>query len=235
MASKWQKQVDSDAKSFRRSRTGTEVPGSAILVVTEGRVTEPIYFDEVKRKIAIPTVELVPHGAGAGDPRVLAKKALELQQERLRLARNRRLAFNQAKKFDELWIVFDTDVIQPAKLNDGLQFANSKGILVASSTPCFEFWLLLHLTRTTMSLEKYADVKPILERKLRAAYSKNKKEAQELIPPFVSDIRTAIKNALWIRQYHKKAETPLPANPSTDVDLLISAINNAASPAHRKL
>ena len=35
--------------------------GKAILIVTEGEVTEPAYFGEIKRKISSLTVELVTH------------------------------------------------------------------------------------------------------------------------------------------------------------------------------
>lgn len=76
---KWKKHVPSDPGSFRRTK-GSKRPALAVLIVTEGEVTEPIYFEVLKQKLALPTVEITVVGAGKGDPRRLAEAALDARK-----------------------------------------------------------------------------------------------------------------------------------------------------------
>jgi hypothetical protein len=223
-------------------RTGyQEKAGSAILVVTEGENTEPAYFEWVRKKFSAPTVELVEHGAGRGDPAALVKEALRLSKERREKLCKHQLSINQVDDFDEIWIVFDTDVLTVEKRNSGIAFAKSKGIKVAYSEPCFEFWLLLHATFTTAQMAKCSDVIPHLAKYLGwnnySGRGKKGSEVSDLMEPLVqkASIQKAVKHAERIRQYHSDGNTPFPANPSTDVGLLIRSINDALGPANRFL
>lgn len=235
---RYHKTAGSSASSFQRSRG--QAPGSSILVVTEGVNTEPIYFNELRKHLAAPTVELVAYGEGTGDPRVLVDAALKLQAERRKKARNKELSINQLEGFDQMWIVFDTDVLKRDKLFNGITYAESKGVLVASSEPCFEFWLLLHeeTAYTTALMPKCADVIPHLKATFNwKSWDKNKAEALSLLPKLASKarIRTAAKSAARVRKHHEDCRTEFPANPSTEIDLLIQAINEAVGPANKFL
>jgi hypothetical protein len=46
--------------------------------------------------------------------------------------------------FDEVWCVLDTDEFQD--ITQAAALARRSGVRVAVSNPCFELWLLLHLT-----------------------------------------------------------------------------------------
>lgn len=230
---KWKKKINSDPRSFRRSRW-SKPPAKAILIVTEGEVTEPVYFDELKRRLNLSTVEIEVLGAGKGDPRRLAESALEERKQRRKDAKQGRLALSKAPDFDELWIVFDTDApLEQGRYHDGVGFADAKGVRCAESTPCFEFWLLLHLEFTTAPMARFADVKPKLERMLGCPYAKNSEESAERIPPLLDHLKKASERAEQVRAHHQQAGTPRPANPSTEVDKLIDSIKEAASPANR--
>jgi len=238
---KYQRRAGTDIESFRRRRTTRSEPGSSILVVTEGVNTEPAYFQWIRDGFAAPTVELVSFGAGRGDPRALADEALRLKSERKRRMRDRKLGINRLEDFDATWIVFDTDVLPPQKLHDGIAYAKSKGLLIAYSEPCFEFWLLLHRRFTTASMAKCANVIPFLAEFLGwenySREGKKKAEVLALMEPLVTkeQVRTAVANAEQVREHHDKGGTSFPANPSTDVDLLIRAIHDAVSPANKFL
>lgn len=215
-------------------------PGSSILVVTEGVNTEPTYFEAIKNAFASPSVELVPHGAGRGDPKTLTDAALAYQKKRRKEARDKKLSISQLEDFDQIWIVFDTDVLTPKKRTDGIAYAKSKGVKVAYSEPCFEYWLLLHRAEsyTTAQMPKCADVAPYLEKAYGwKGYDKNKAHCKKLIPPLVSkdSIKVAVKSSQRVRDYHTDAGTLFPANPSTDVDLIIEAINKAVPKASKFL
>lgn len=238
---KYARKAATDARSFRRAPVFSEKAGSALLVVTEGENTEPAYFEWVQKRFAAPTLELVAHGAGRGDPTALVKEALRLCEERREKVRNGQLSINQAGDFDEIWIVFDTDVLKPAKRDSGIKLAQSHGIKIAYSEPCFEFWLLLHATCTTAQLAKCKNVEPHLEKHLGwKKYSRRGKKASQvsaMMAPLVEKkiIQQAVKHAEQVRQHHTEGGTPFPANPSTDVDLLMRAINDALGPANRFL
>lgn len=238
---KYRKKADTDIRSFRRPSASRSDPGSAILIVTEGVNTEPAYFDRIKEQFAAPTVELVSHGAGRGDPRALADEALRLRENRRRRMRDRKLGIHRLADFDEIWIVFDTDVLTPQKRNDGMAYARSKGIHMAPSEPCFEFWLLLHRHYTTAGMAKCENVIPFLQQHLGwESYSrdgKKKEEARAMMEELLDKaaLQQAMTHAARGRQHHERAGTPSPANPSTEVDQLIHAINDAVSPANKFL
>jgi hypothetical protein len=230
-----------DARSFRRAPVFSEKAGAAILVVTEGQNTEPAYFEWVRKKFAAPTVELVPYGAGRGDPTALAKEALRLRDVRREQIRNHQPRINQAGDFDEIWIVFDTDVLTAENRSNGIAYAESQGIKIAYSEPCFEFWLLLHATFTTAQMAKCKNVIPYLAKHLGwKKYSREGKKESEvsaMMEPLVQKemIQLAVDHAKRIRQHHVDGNTTFPANPSTDVDLLLLSINDALGPANQFL
>jgi hypothetical protein len=238
---KFRKRAETSLNSFRRKVTTHTEPGATILVVTEGVNTEPAYFQWIRERFAAPTVELVAHGAGRGDPRALADEALRLSQERKRALSDRSAGINRLESYDAIWIVFDTDVLEPGKRHDGIAYARSKGIHVASSEPCFEYWLLLHQTFTTAMLPTCADVIPFLELHLGwEGYSrlgKKRAEVGAMMERLVekAKLQKAVAHAERVRAHHIQAQSPYPANPSTEVDLLLKAINEAVSPATRFL
>lgn len=232
MARKWKKHLPSGVRSFRRPQ-GSKPPAKAILILTEGEVTEPVYFEALRAKLALQTVEVEVLPQGKGDPRRLAEAALEEREKRRKAAKQNRLSLSQSPDFDEMWIVFDSDVpMEHGRYHDGITFADAKGVRFAQSTPCFEFWLLLHREFTTALMPKCADVIPRLSKALEAKYDKNGKESAKLIPPLLEQLTAAKTNAARVRQGHKDAGTPDPANPSTDVDLLVGILQENATPAN---
>lgn len=235
---KYRRAAASSARSYKRSGVSGSRPGSSILIVTEGVNTEPIYFECIRRMFSSATVELVAHGAGRGDPRSLADAALAVRKKRKRQAREKTLSINQLEDFDEIWIVFDTDVLDATKLANGLAYAKSNGIRIAYSEPCFEYWLLLHGENayTTALMAKCGDVEPYLKKAFGwTAYDKKNKASKDLIAPLVSKkgVRRAVEGAVRCRKHHVGAATPFPANPSTDVDQLIAVINDAVPKANK--
>jgi len=222
---KWRKEVSSDPRSFRRPR-GSRPPAKAILIVTEGEVTEPTYFEALRQKLSLPTVEVAILPKGCGDPRKLAEYALDEAKERKKLFRSGKLGNAKAAKFDELWIVFDTDIpVEHGRLANGLAFAAAKGVQVAHSTPCFEYWLLLHKDYTTAPMPKCADVIPRLSEAIGQKYAKDAEESKKLIPPLLEGLVLARTNAEKVRKHHASSRTVAPGNPSTEVDRLIDALD----------
>ena len=101
-----------------------------ILLVCEGRNTEPSYFDQLQAQFS--RVRLKAIGEGFNHES-LVERAMTLRQE---------------GNYAEVWCVFDKDPGPNVPSNSfakALQLAQHNGLRVAWSNEAFEYWLLLHL------------------------------------------------------------------------------------------
>lgn len=130
---------DGDRGRPLRRRAAFRDPLPLMLVVCEGEVTEPQYFDGFRQTHGANTVRVVVKSPG-GDPRALVERAVALRAEAAAEARRSRDA-NLA--YDEVWCVFDVD--EHARADAARRLAAREAVHLAVSNPCFELWLLLHL------------------------------------------------------------------------------------------
>jgi hypothetical protein len=127
---------DDDRSLARRAPTRAPLP--LLLVVCEGKVTEPQYLRGFRGAQGANTVRLHVETPG-GDPRALVERAAELRDEAAgRAARER----DGNLAYDAVWCVFDVD--DHARLPAARDLAERVGISLAVSNPCFELWLILH-------------------------------------------------------------------------------------------
>lgn len=111
-----------------------------IIIICEGEITEPKYFDSFKIKYGNNLVEVHPIGIG-GAPETVVQKAIEELQKRKREAKK------SGNSFDleiEAWAAFDRDDIPMSKIRDAIALAERNKVFVAFSNPCFEVWGLMH-------------------------------------------------------------------------------------------
>ena len=147
--------LEAKAASLERKRravaaAGLAKPGDAFLIVTEGTVTEPVYFDLLLRDLQLSIVRIKVQPGDASDPRHVIRSAEREAKDQVRKAKKGVLGINEPAKFDHIWAVVDTDVaVRNHIWNDVHQLATAKKVTLAHSTPCFEFWLLLHLVGFT--------------------------------------------------------------------------------------
>lgn len=100
-----------------------------ILIVCEGKNTEPTYF----RQFKLTSAKIIPIGEGY-NTLSLVKRAIELSND---------------KMYDQVWCVFDADpkpdnLNQSKNFNKAVKLAEKKGFRVAYSNQAFEYWLILH-------------------------------------------------------------------------------------------
>lgn len=146
-------------------REPTRRPRKRILVLCEGRNTEPQYLLGLKRWCRNPLVEVVvdpEHGV----PLTLVRRA---KQARLEAAQRAAHEHDDNAAYDEVWCVFDTD--EHPNLQHACAIARDDGIEVALSNPCFELGLLLHF-RDSPGMQGRKDVARLL-RKHVSAYDKH--------------------------------------------------------------
>lgn len=206
--------------------------GDTFLIVTEGTVTEPTYFNCIKNLLRLRGVDVRIVSGKKSAPRAVINTAQHLADEQKQKS-PRELKVNEPREYDHVWAVLDTDHAQAqGNWNDIINLAKQKDVKIASSTPCFEFWLLLHLTYSTAPITNGEDAKKKLlqtlkKQKLPHHSSTKESEAKKGIVAIGAQWGTAVERSEKIRKHHKLSSSPVPANPSTTVDQLISAINSS--------
>lgn len=198
-----------DRRPYRRAAPSRE-PIPSLLVVCEGKASEPQYIEQFRVAVGSHLVQIIVV-PGAGTPKAVVETAVERMRSARKLAKKRSDAFIA---YDEVWCVFDVD--EHPLLADALQQARDNGIRVALSNPCFELWLFLH----------FADQFAFVDRKsiLRAVkthckdYDKNIDYAE-----FADRYDDAVARAVRLRRARISAGDER-GNPSTDVDLLTERI-----------
>jgi len=93
-----------------------------ILIVCEGKNTEPSYFN--KFKLSSATIRAVGNGRNTVS---LVESAILMRDG-----------------FDQVWCVFDKDDFSANDFNNAIQLATGNGLGVAYSNQSFEYWLILH-------------------------------------------------------------------------------------------
>lgn len=124
-----------------RKQLKEEQPRSRILIISEGTVTEPQYFRDIKgdkelsRKLA--AAQIVVWDTSKNSHRELVALAVEMKKA----------AEKERNPYDQIWVVVDRDGY--TKHPEAFNRADSTGISIAFSSPCFEYWLLLHYEYST--------------------------------------------------------------------------------------
>ena len=95
-----------------------------ILIVCEGKNTEPSYFNRFKLSSA--TVKPIGEGYNTIS---LVNRAIQLANE---------------KNYDQVWCVFDKDDFSENAFNNAISTAKANNFGLAYSNQSFEYWLILH-------------------------------------------------------------------------------------------
>ena len=107
-----------------------------ILIVCEGKETEPNYFSSFPQ---IDNVSVVTTG-GKGSPSQVVKKALELRDKA------------KQSPYDAVWAVFDKDNFTDFKT--AIDTAQGKQIGCAWSNEAFELWFICHFENPTSAISR---------------------------------------------------------------------------------
>jgi hypothetical protein len=219
----------------RKSRQSSISSGDTFLLVTEGTVTEPTYFKALRAALRLRAIKVVVAEGDTSAPRSVVETAARLAKEQKRKKKRGTQGMSEPDGFDQVWAVIDTD----AAVRDGVWhevevIARKHHVKLAYSTPCFEFWLLLHLCYCTPSLGSSTSAEGRLQEELGYPYEKNSDAAQKVTEQLLPKWPDAVKHAQMVRKHHEQIGNALPANPSTDVDRLTVVLNVAAAPPYQQ-
>lgn len=188
------------------------------IIVVEGETTEPSYFQALDDNKLIIKSRVIPYVVppenGKSAPKYLISNAEIAKTE-----------CGPLSPRDEIWIVFDVDEHSGSsrieQIHSALHDIETQKWFVALSNPCFEVWLLLHVTD---DLEGITDYGASAEDKLRitlGAYSKSNTPAQCLD---LNAIQSAITRA---REIDTDPNSPIPELPGTRVYRLVERLVSA--------
>jgi hypothetical protein len=196
--------------SLRRRRSFRE-PRARFLIVCEGKVTEPVYFNDVRRaERGIIELEIVSGGV----PKAVVERAVEMKRRSEREAERRE---DDNLRYDSVWCVFDVD--EHPFVPEAKQQAQANAINVAVSNPCFELWFLRHFQDQTAHIERHRVQH--LCREHVPGYQKA--PPCDLLRPHQAG---AIERAILLENWQASRENA-GGNPSTGVHRLIQQIQAA--------
>jgi hypothetical protein len=201
-----------------RRRSHRRPAKTRILIVCEGRETEPNYFRGLREAEAVRqrfTVE-VKKGKG-GSCLAVVQQALAERDK----------AAARGEGFDEVWCVFDVEQAGlREQLNKARALADRQGILLAISNPSFECWLLAYFVRTSKAFRGCDEVIDELNKHWRAAFGRNyEKNDEQLYARLADRISTAIDNARRVREQDWESSADIvDCNSATDVYRLVARL-----------
>ena len=200
-------------KGYHTRKIGKRNPLRIIVIVCEGRKTEPMYFNRYRQRNSGLKIETL--NSGDTDPKSLVEFALR-QVNRYDL---------DLESGDQVWCVFDVDHNNEESLMEAKRIAGNQ-VNIALSNPCFELWYLLHFHYSDAP-HSTGDV--IRELKSHIQTYDKTKDCFDLL---LTKRTSAIKNANLLKKKHiqKGIELiSLKSNPSTQVcdlvDYILDVIN----------
>jgi hypothetical protein len=196
-------------------RTDTIEARQRILVVSEGKRTEPEYLQGFRRWCRAQLVEIVLFG-GEGVPITLVTSARERRIEAANAAKRER---DENLGYDQVWCVFDRD--DHPRFEEAIKMAEDHGLHLAVSNPCVELWLLLHF-RDNPGMQ-------------------HREQLEVMLKQYVHDYDKAVDFTLYAENYHHahrraakldehcRNDEERFRNPSTGMYLLTEAISRYSS------
>ena len=199
-------------QSNRYKRQEAQRPIRKVLIVCEGKKTEPYYFKAFQISGELIKVEV--HGAGKNKDS-LVKHAIELKRKA-----------EPKESYSVVWCVFDRD-LDPSNpydkdnFNKAIQLAKTNQIKVAYSNDAFEIWYILHFNyhQAAWRRNRYEGE---LTKLLGTKYNKNDPAIYAKLKKRQVD---AIKHAKKLLASYGACHNPESDNPCTTVHRLVEFLN----------
>ncbi len=183
----------------------------AILILTEGKNTEPQYLEALKKKWRLGAVKVMREGKGIVS---LVEKAEAILKQR---------------SYDEVYCVCDKDDVTDDIFNTYIKRAEKQGIIIIYSNQAFEYWYLLHfydLQGEPMDRKQYVKR---LNRALPHSIYDNKSLDKELLKTVMDDeyMKVATERASKIEKM-KSSLAPAQTESVTYVHRLVERLSKLA-------
>lgn len=178
--------------SFSR-KIGHRQPRRHILIVCEGEKTEPDYFNWIKKKLRLSTIEIK---RDIQDPLRIVKEACKSNPKKRKSDK-----LSDDDDDDEIWCVFDVEnPTNNPNLDQAIKLADDNNIKLAISNPSFEFWYILHFECTDREFTDGNEAKKYL-RQFIPNYSSGNSDFLEDLCAYIDE---AIVNSRKIFDCHAR-------------------------------
>jgi hypothetical protein len=200
----------------RRSRRRPQK--TRLLIVCEGRETEPNYFRGLRDEEAVrQNFSVVIQKGKGGSCLAVVQRAIAEKEK----------AAARGENFDEVWCVFDVEqAAQREQVSEAQTLAGKNEIQLALSNPSFEVWLLAHFVRTKKSFAGCDKVVEELNKHWRREFGQGyEKNDEQIYARLANRTRAATDNARKVRE-RDWATSPDVAdcNSATAVHLLVGRL-----------
>ncbi|MCY4610476.1 MAG: RloB family protein [Gammaproteobacteria bacterium] len=187
-----------------------------VLIVCEGKETEPSYLKELKVCNELGDASVTVAGLGS-DPLTVVRHAKRIR------ARERR----KGSEYDRVFCVFDRD--EHSTFARAGNEAEASGLTLARSWPCFEYWLLLHFRYSRKPYVKAGNRSPAENclGDLCKYLPEYAKATEGIYPALESRLEAAKARALRAMDEAQETEEP---NPSTEIHELVSYLQSLKPP-----
>ena len=187
-------------------------PVARVLIVCEGKKTEPTYFRDLIREYRLTSAIVKVAGEGA-DPKIVVERAKERQKAEQRAE----------EQYDRIFCVFDRD--EHEKFDAASRDAKRHGFKLARSWPCFEYWLLLHFSSARSPYVRKGGKSPADNciGDLKQHCPEYTKAAQGVFVALQNRLDTAMNNS---RNVLRDAIATNERNPSTEIHRLVDYLKS---------
>jgi hypothetical protein len=209
------------AKNVRREESKRD-PYDRVLIVCEGKETEPNYFKGLRSYHKLNSADVKIDGKCGSSPDSVFKHATRLwKRER-----------DKGNPYDRVYCVFDKDTHTTYdKTLEKISSHTPKGIFFsAQSVPCFEYWLILHFkfTAKPYSFDSRRRVGDVVKKDLKDIFPDYEESSQTIFQELKDKLETAKQHAVKSLRAAKDRGSD---NPSTHVHELVDYLQNLKKPA----
>lgn len=208
----------------RRSRPRpTRERHRRILVVCGGKVTEPAYLAHLNSRLRTSGVRVEIARSGK-DSESLVREAI---QSRARETKQAQAADDPGNVYDEVWVMFDVDDFDTG-IPRALTLAEANGIRCALSNPCFEIWLVWHIT----DANAFVTTRGAQQRAQECGATQRGSAKSIELGPLTGNYSQARARAIRAAREHEDLRRVFPDdNPRSDVYQLVDSILDGVSRA----
>lgn len=205
------------AKLQERKKELRSPKPNSFLIVSEGKKTEPLYFDGLANYInqkygnSVDVEKPIITTKGEGKCTVSLVEATA------------KIVSRAAIMYSQVWVVFDKDDF--CDFDKAIELARARGYRAAWSNQSFEYWIYLHFNYSDSALHRDDWCNKLSQ--LFKAYAINK-DGYQKNDPKVFDVATkngslkfAIYNAIRIKKMYDDSKKPSQCDPCTTVHQLI--------------
>lgn len=190
---------------------------NSFLIVSEGKKTEPYYFEGIAKAISasfgegVSVEKPIINTCGEG------KCTVSLVNEAVSIVKKAHIMY------EHQWVVFDKDDF--LDFDEAIELAEKSGFKAAWSNQSFEFWLYLHFNYSDAALHRNEWVKKLDELFVSRGinpkgYQKNDPNIFEIVSSYGS-LSSAVSFAIGISKNHSPKLPPSKQDPCTSVYQLI--------------